>query len=79
MNKSKLIKSITSAINASDKNTDYDAGMRNGMIWVLSLIDGKTPQFEELKMDCEIPAKTTDIPFGKMRELDTEQWIGNPT
>lgn len=37
----KLIKAIEHAIMAVDSRDSYSVGMKNGMKWCLSLIDGK--------------------------------------
>ena len=38
---------IQNAINASTGNNDYMIGLRNGMRWCLSVLDGNEPGFEE--------------------------------
>lgn len=38
---------IQNAINASTGNNDYMIGLRNGMRWCLSVLDGNEPEFEE--------------------------------
>lgn len=43
----KLIEDIKNGIKASNANDDYMTGLRNGMRWCLSLIDGKEPEFED--------------------------------
>lgn len=47
MEKEKLIKDIEFGINATDGKDDYSVGMRNGMRWCLSLIDGKEPEYDK--------------------------------
>lgn len=47
MEKEKLIKDIEFGINATDVKDDYSVGMRNGMRWCLSLIDGKEPEYDK--------------------------------
>jgi len=42
----KTIDAIDFAIKATDSQDDYSIGMRNGMRYVKSLIDGKEPQYE---------------------------------
>lgn len=42
----KMIDAIDFAIKATDSQDDYSMGMRNGMRYVKSLIDGKEPQYE---------------------------------
>ena len=42
----KLIDDIDFAIKATGSQDDYSMGMRNGMRYVKSLIDGKEPQYE---------------------------------
>ncbi len=42
----KIIETIDFAINVSDEGTNYFVGLRNGMRYVKSLIDGEEPQFE---------------------------------
>ncbi len=46
-----LIKTMKFAIEASNANDDYTTGLRNGMRYCLSLIDGKEPKFESCKQD----------------------------
>lgn len=50
----KMIDAIGFAIKATDSQDDYSMGMRNGMRYVKSLIDGKEPQFEFRRTDEEI-------------------------
>lgn len=57
-----LIEKIKFAIEASNINDNYTIGLRNGMRYCLSLIDGKEPKFESCKEDwipCEeaLPGK----------------------
>lgn len=47
-----LIAIIKNGISATNADDVYSCGMRNGMRWVLSLIDGKEPSYESSdKMD----------------------------
>lgn len=39
-------KNINFAIKATNLNSDYDVGLRNGLRLALSFIDGKEPQYE---------------------------------
>ena len=41
-----LIAKIQNGINATNANDSYSCGMRNGMRWCMSLVDGKEPLFE---------------------------------
>lgn len=50
----KMIDDIDFAIKATDSQDDYSMGMRNGMRYVKSLIDGKEPQYELRRTDEEI-------------------------
>jgi len=50
----KMIDAIDFAIKATDSQDDYSMGMRNGMRYVKSLIDGKEPQYELRRTDEEI-------------------------
>lgn len=50
----KMINTIDFAIKATDTQDDYSMGMRNGMRYVKSLIDGKEPQYELRRTDEEI-------------------------
>lgn len=50
----KIIDAIDFAIKATDSQDDYSIGMRNGMRYVKSLIDGKEPQYELRRTDEEI-------------------------
>jgi len=50
----KMIDAIDFAIKATDSQDDYSMGMRNGMRYVKSLIDGKEPQYEFRRTDEEI-------------------------
>lgn len=45
----KLIEKIKFEIEANNANDDYTTGLRNGMRYCLSLIDGKEPEFESCK------------------------------
>ena len=47
ISRSELIKNIEFAIKASDADGNYTTGLRNGMRWCLSLLDGKEPIFED--------------------------------
>jgi uncharacterized protein YuzE len=49
----KMIDTIDFAIKATDSQDDYSMGMRNGMRYVKSLIDGKEPQYELRRTDKE--------------------------
>ena len=50
----KMIDAIDFAIKATDSQDDYSMGMRNGMRYVKSLIDGKKPQYESRRTNEEI-------------------------
>jgi len=50
----KMIDAINFAIKVTDSQDDYGIGMRNGMRYVKSLIDGKEPQYEFRRTDEEI-------------------------
>lgn len=50
----KMIDAIDFAIKATDSQDDYSMGLRNGMRYVKSLIDGKEPQYELRRTDEEI-------------------------
>lgn len=52
--KQKAIDAIDFAIKATDSQDDYSMGMRNGMRYVKSFIDGKAPQYELRWTDEEI-------------------------
>ena len=41
-----ITKNINFAIQATNLNSDYDVGLRNGLRLALSFIDGKEPQYE---------------------------------
>ena len=41
-----LIAKIKNGISATNADDVYSCGMRNGMRWVLSLVDGKEPSYE---------------------------------
>lgn len=43
----KLEAEIKNAISVSDVDDSYGSGLRNGMRWVLSLVDGEEPEFEK--------------------------------
>ena len=43
---SHLLTVIQNGIKATDANDAYSCGMRNGMRWCMSLIDGKEPLYE---------------------------------
>lgn len=49
----KIIDNIDFAIKATDSQNDYGMGMRNGMRYVKSIIDGKEPQYESKQTDEE--------------------------
>lgn len=49
----KIIDNIEFAIKATDSQNDYGMGMRNGMRYVKSIIDGKEPQYESKQTDEE--------------------------
>ena len=50
----KMIDAIDFAIKATDSQDDYSIGLRNGMRYVKSLINGKEPQYELRRTDEEI-------------------------
>jgi len=52
--RAKIIDDIDFAIKLTDEQDDYSMGMRNGMRYVKSLIDGKEPQYEFRRTDEEI-------------------------
>jgi hypothetical protein len=41
-----IVKAIDFAIEATNLKDEYSLGMRNGMRYVKSLIDGKEPEYE---------------------------------
>jgi len=45
-NSKDLVEKIKNGITASDGNSEYFIGLRNGMRWCLSLIDDKEPIYE---------------------------------
>ena len=47
-NRMSLTLAIKNGIFATDGQGEYFTGMRNGMRWVLSLIDGADPEYEEV-------------------------------
>ena len=44
-----LMQKIKDAITSTDCNDVYSIGMRNAFKYVISLIDGNEPQYEEVK------------------------------
>ena len=50
----KMIDDINFAIKITDGQDKYSIGMRNGMRYVKSLIDGKEPQYESMRTDEEV-------------------------
>lgn len=50
----KIVDAINFAIKATDLQDDYSIGLRNGMRYVKSLIDGKKPQYELKLTDEEV-------------------------
>lgn len=53
-----LIETIRNGITASNGDDAYFSGLRNGMRWVLSLIDGKEPTYEQsAQPERDIPRK----------------------
>ena len=44
-----ITKDINFAIRATNMNSDYDVGLRNGLRLALAFIDGKEPQYESCK------------------------------
>ena len=46
LNSKDLIEKIKNGITASNGNSEYFIGLRNGMRWCLSLIDDKEPIYE---------------------------------
>ena len=46
-----IVKAIAFAIDATDGDDEYSRGMRNGMRYVKSLIDGKEPEYESGEND----------------------------
>lgn len=49
-----LIAKIKNGISATNADDVYSCGMRNGMRWVLSLIDGKEPLFESARNAADV-------------------------
>ena len=41
-----ITQKIDFAIEATNENSDYDVGLRNGLRLAMSFIDGKQPQYE---------------------------------
>ena len=52
---------IQNAINASTGNNDYMIGLRNGMRWCLSVLDGNEPEFEECSSAQSSVSKTETV------------------
>ena len=48
-----LIRTIETGITATNSNDAYSLGMRNGMRWCKSLIDGAEPKFEDDAMSVD--------------------------
>ena len=46
--KDKLITSIDYALDTTSRHDDYSIGLRNGMRFVKSLIDGEEPDYEKV-------------------------------
>ncbi len=49
-----LIRTIETGITATNSNDAYSLGMRNGMRWCKSLIDGVEPKFEDVTDSAEL-------------------------
>ena len=47
LNTEKLVQAILFGIKATNGKDDYSLGMRNGMIWILSMITNEEPEFEK--------------------------------
>ena len=62
-----LIETIKNGITVSDGDGEYFGGLRNGMRWVLSIIDGKEPIYEPSAQ-----------PEPTMEEFMYGQDMGNP-
>lgn len=56
-----VLEDIDNGIQATNSKDAYSTGMRNGMKWVKSLLDGKEPNFD----DCEEPSIDDVIINGK--------------
>lgn len=54
-----LIAKIQNGIKATDADDAYSCGMRNGMKWCISLIDGKEPLYENCPSVQQKPLKYT--------------------
>ena len=50
MEVAEMTNKIDFAIEATNKNSDYDVGLRNGLRLALSFIDGKQPEYERSDM-----------------------------
>lgn len=49
-----LVRTIETGITATNSNDAYSLGMRNGMRWCKSLIDGAEPKFEDVTDSAEL-------------------------
>ena len=64
-----LIDKIQNGIDVTNANDSYSCGMRNGMRWCISLINGKDPSYEE----CPSAQPENDwIPVTKKKYPDKE-------
>ena len=77
-----LIRTIEMGITATNSNDAYSLGMRNGMRWCKSLIDGVEPKFEDdvTRVDDgkELPSAQPEphwIPVSE-RMPEEHEWIG---
>ncbi len=75
---SDLIEKIQVGITATNSNDAYSLGMRNGMRWCKSLIDGAEPKFEDVTDSAELLSTQPEQPWILCDEKMPEEheWIG---
>ena len=69
-----LIAKIQNGINTTNANDSYSCGMRNGMRWCMSLVDGKEPLFENCPSAQPERKKGKWIPVTKIYKVTEDQF-----
>ena len=68
-----VLEDIENGTQATNSKDAYSTGMRNGMKWVKSLLDGKEPKFDDCK-EPSIKEVLEDIKAEINRKANSGQW-----
>ena len=70
-----LVRTIETGITATNSNDAYSLGMRNGMRWCKSLIDGVEPKYEEDVTSVDDRAEPAELPPAQPEPSIPLSWV----